>query len=119
MSESTPTPLPGAEARASLPVVVKEGLDPSVARRRHTIFLSVTAAIVIAVIALAHSVLLPFVLALVIAYVLAPAVAWVERKRVPRALAIILVYVVVLGSFGVFIRLLTPRVAQELATFRR
>src|SRR6185436_7519365 len=60
-----------------------------------------------------------FVLALVIAYVLTPAVAWVERKRVPRAVAIILVYVVVLGSFGLFIRLSTPRVAQELASFRR
>ncbi|MBX3209554.1 MAG: AI-2E family transporter [Labilithrix sp.] len=89
------------------------------ARRRHTTFLAVSAAIAVAVLVAASSVLLPFVLALVIAYVLTPAVAWVERKRVPRALAIILVYVVVLGSFGVVVRLVAPRVAQEVANFRR
>ena len=49
---------------------------------------------------LAHAVILPFVLALVIAYLLTPLVAWVEKKRVPRAAAIILVYVVVLGTLG-------------------
>ncbi|MDF2694936.1 MAG: hypothetical protein K0S65_3319 [Labilithrix sp.] len=115
MSDLT-DPTPGGEPA---PIVV-EGMAPApVARRRHTIFVAVSAAIAVAVIALAHSVLLPFVLALVIAYVLTPAVAWVERKRVPRAVAIILVYVLVLGSFGLFIRLSTPRVAQELASFRR
>ena len=55
------------------------------ARRRHSIFLAITAAIAVGVILLAHSVMRPFVLAFVIAYVLTPAVAWVERKRVPRA----------------------------------
>lgn len=89
------------------------------ARRRHTIFLSATGALVVAVLVLAHSVLLPFVLALVIAYVLEPLVAWVEAKRVPRAAAIILVYVVVLGTLGVFVRFTAPRVGQELASLRR
>ncbi|MBX3217486.1 MAG: AI-2E family transporter [Labilithrix sp.] len=89
------------------------------ARRRHRTFLAVSAAVAVVVIVAARSVLLPFVLALVIAYVLTPAVVWVERKRVPRALAIILVYVVVLGSLGAFVRLGAPRVAQEVATFRR
>lgn len=89
------------------------------ARRRHAIFLAVSAALVVAVVVAARSVLLPFVLALVIAYVLTPAVAWVEHKRVPRALAIILVYVVALGSLGVSVRVGAPRVAQEVASFRR
>lgn len=89
------------------------------ARRRHTIFLVTCALVAAAVIVLAHDVLLPFVLALVIAYVLTPLVAWVEKKRVPRALAIIIVYVVVLGSLGLFIRLTAPRVAQELGNLRR
>ena len=89
------------------------------ARRRHTIFLVVISAIALAVIALAHAVMLPFVLALVIAYLLTPLVAWVERKRVPRAAAIILVYVVVLGTIGTFVRLTAPRVGQELASLRR
>ena len=89
------------------------------ARRRQRIFLGVTALIALAVIVAAHSVLLPFVLALVIAYVLTPLVAWVERKKVPRGLAIILVYIVVLGVLGAFLRLTAPRLAGELAGLRR
>jgi predicted PurR-regulated permease PerM len=90
-----------------------------VARRRHMLFLGGSAAIVIAIVIAAHSVLLPFVLALVIAYVLTPLVAWVERKRVPRAAAIILVYVVVLGTMGIFVRFTAPRVGMELVNLRR
>jgi predicted PurR-regulated permease PerM len=89
------------------------------AKRRHAIFVGVTAAIAIAVIIAANSILLPFILALVIAYVLTPLVAWVERKKVPRAVAIILVYVVVLGLLGGFLRLTAPRIAGELAGLRR
>lgn len=89
------------------------------ARRRQRIFLGVTALIALAVILAAHTVLLPFVLALVIAYVLTPLVAWVERKKVPRGVAIILVYVVVLGGLGTFLRLTAPRIAGELAGLRR
>ncbi|MCL2724156.1 MAG: AI-2E family transporter [Polyangiaceae bacterium] len=89
------------------------------ARRRHGIFLGVSAAIAVAVVLVSHAVLLPFVLALVIAYVLTPAVAWVEKRRVSRAVAVILVYVVVLGSLGTILRLGAPRVAQELAGLRR
>lgn len=89
------------------------------AKRRHTVFLLASAAVVLGVLVLAHSVLLPFVLALVIAYLLTPLVAWVEKRRVPRAAAIVLVYVVVLGTLGVFVRLTAPRVGQELASLRR
>jgi len=89
------------------------------AKRRHTLFLAGSAAIALAVIVLAHSVLLPFVLALVIAYVLTPLVAWVEARRVPRAAAIILVYVMVLGTLGVFVRFTAPRVGMELVNLRR
>ena len=99
-------------------MIIDDGLARE-ARRRHTIFLVVCAAIAAAVIYAAHSVLMPFVLALVIAYVLTPLVAWVETRRVPRAVAIILVYVLVLGTLGVFIRFTAPRVGQELASLRR
>ena len=88
------------------------------ARRRHTIFLVVMSMVALAIVTLAHAVVLPFVLALVIAYLLTPLVAWVEKRRVPRAAAIILVYVVVLGALGTFVRLTAPRVGQELASLR-
>jgi predicted PurR-regulated permease PerM len=89
------------------------------AKRRHTLFLLGSAAVVGAILVLAQSVLLPFVLALVIAYLLTPLVAWVETRRIPRAAAIVLVYVVVLGTLGVFVRVTAPRVGQELASLRR
>lgn len=88
-------------------------------RRSRWIFLGVTAALATAVIVAAHDVLLPFVLALLIAYLLTPAVAWFEKKRLPRAGAIVLVYVLVLGTLGVFVRFSAPRVAYELANLRR
>jgi len=99
-------------------MIIDDGLARE-ARARHTKFLAISGAIALGVLLLAHSVLLPFVLALVIAYLLTPLVAWVESRRVSRAVAIILVYVVVLGTLGAFIRLTAPRVGQELASLRR
>jgi predicted PurR-regulated permease PerM len=92
--------------------------DP--ARRGRTVFLAISAGIALSVVVLAHEVLLPFVLALVIAYLLAPLVTWVERRLyLRRAFAILVVYVVVLGTLGGAIRLAAPRVGQELASLRR
>ncbi|MFO0676382.1 MAG: AI-2E family transporter [Polyangiaceae bacterium] len=85
---------------------------------RRVVFLAVSAALAVATIVAAHDVLLPFVLALLIAYVLTPLVAWCETKGFPRALAIISVYVLVLGSFGTFVRGVTPRMASELRALR-
>ena len=99
-------------------MMIDDGLARD-ARTRHTRFLVVSALIAVAVLVLAHSVLLPFVLALVIAYLLTPLVAWVESRKVSRAVAIILVYVLVLGTLAAFIRFTAPRVGQELASLRR
>ncbi len=83
------------------------------------LLLTVTAAVLITIIAVAHEVMTPFVMALVIAYVLTPAVSWVERRRVPRGWAIALVYVIVLGSLAIFVRLSAPRVGQEIGNLGR
>jgi predicted PurR-regulated permease PerM len=72
----------------------------------------------VAAIVTAHEVMLPFVLALVIAYVLTPLVSSVEQRRVPRALAVLLVYAAVLGSIGGFLRGVTPRIALEFRALR-
>ena len=81
--------------------------------RRRTIFLAVSAVCVVAVIIAARQVLLPFVLALVVAYVLTPAVRRVEQARVPRWAAILLVYAATLGSIGGFVALIVPRLVTE------
>lgn len=86
---------------------------------RKPVLLTVTAAVIITVVALAHEVMFPFVMALVLAYVLTPAVAFVERRKVKRGAAIVIVYVAVLGTLGGFIRLAAPRIGQELGSLGR
>jgi predicted PurR-regulated permease PerM len=67
-----------------------------------------------AVVIVAHEVMLPFVLALLVAYVFTPLVAIVERRRVPRPLAVIVVYAAVFGSIGCLLREIAPRIALEV-----
>src|SRR5271165_773869 len=85
--------------------------------RRH-VFLGVSAALAVAVMVAAHEVMLPFILAAVIAYVLTPLVAMAERRRLPRPVAVLLVYAVVLGSIGGFARGVAPRIALEFRNLR-
>jgi predicted PurR-regulated permease PerM len=84
---------------------------PSTWQRR--VFLGVSAAAAVVVLVAARAVLLPFVLALVVAYVLTPAVRRAERLRVPRWIAILLVYAVSLGAIGGFVSVIVPRLVLE------
>ena len=83
---------------------------------RKPLLLAISAVVVVGVMVLAHEVMAPFVMALVIAYVLTPAVGFVERRVKRRGLAIVIVYVAVLGSIGLFVRLAAPRIGQELSS---
>ena len=76
--------------------------------RERIIFLSISAALVVALLWWSSEVLLPFILALVIAYVLTPLVALCERGRIPRAASILLVYAVTLGLIYVSIAAIAP-----------
>ncbi len=82
-------------------------------------FLICSASAAVAVVLAAREVLLPFVLALVIAYVLTPFVAWFERKKVGRTAAILLVYAIVLGSLAGFVWGVAPRMGRELGGLRK
>jgi predicted PurR-regulated permease PerM len=68
---------------------------------------------VLAIVLAGSAILLPFLLAAVVAYVLFPAVRAVERLRVPRWVAIILVYIVTLGSITAFSWATIPRFLSE------
>ncbi|MEJ7601424.1 MAG: AI-2E family transporter [Kofleriaceae bacterium] len=75
---------------------------------------------VVFVVYIGRSVLLPFVFAGLIAYVLAPVIrAMSERKdgtrRMPRGLAIIICYLVFLGLVVGFMFLLVPRLSKDVA----
>jgi predicted PurR-regulated permease PerM len=86
---------------------------------KRPVFFGVTALGIVAVVYEAREVMLPFVLAVLIAYVLTPLGAWAERRRLHRGAAIVLVYVVLLGGVGAFVRLTTPRMGMELVGLRR
>ncbi len=72
------------------------------------------------VIFLGRSVILPFVFAALIAYVLAPVVRWMSERpdgtrRMPRGLAIILCYLLFLAAVTGFLFLLVPRLSSDVA----
>jgi predicted PurR-regulated permease PerM len=77
------------------------------------LFLALSACAVVALIVAARAVLLPFVLALVVAYVLTPSVCRVERLRIPRWIAILVVYALSLGAVGGFVSVIVPRLVLE------
>jgi predicted PurR-regulated permease PerM len=81
--------------------------------RDRIVFLSVSFVVLVLFLAWAREVLLPFILALVIAYVLTPLVALCERLRLPRSISILLVYVVVIGSIYSSVSTLAPRLYKE------
>src|SRR5262249_22722860 len=71
-----------------------------------------------------REVLLPFVLACMIAYILAPVVnrmsSWRFRGRaMPRGLAVIICYVVLLTGLGVFFGGFLPKLSGDLANLGR
>jgi predicted PurR-regulated permease PerM len=92
--------------------------EPSPPRWRRSLFLGASALVAAAVVLAAHDVILPFVLAILIAYVLTPLVATVEQRRVPRPLAVVVVYAVVLGSIGGLLNEIAPRIALEFKNLR-
>jgi predicted PurR-regulated permease PerM len=75
---------------------------------------------VVLVLILGREVLLPFVFAGLIAYILTPVVHWmVDRpdgtRRVPRGLAIVVCYLVFISLVAGFLFLLVPRLSRDVA----
>lgn len=87
--------------------------------RGRIVFLSVSGLLVLGVLLWTREVLLPFLLAVITAYVLTPAVAACEKVRVPRGLAIVLVYAVTIGALYGSISAVAPRIAAEGQSFVR
>lgn len=62
---------------------------------------------------LLRAVVVPFLLALVLAYFLNPAVAYLERRRLPRSASVCLVFALFLLASGALLTFLVPSVQQE------
>jgi predicted PurR-regulated permease PerM len=86
---------------------------------RRVLFLSLSAVGLVALLVWTAEVLLPFILALIVAYVLTPAVAACERLRVPRSLAILIVYAVTGALFYLGIAAMAPRIVDETVQLAR
>lgn len=79
---------------------------------------------VILVVVLARQVILPFIFALLIAYILAPLVDRMSvradgKKRMHRGLAIIICYIVLLAAMASFVSILLPRLSNDVARIGR
>ncbi len=81
-------------------------------------------AFAVLVVYLARSVILPFVFALLIAYILAPIVERMSvrkdgRKRMPKGLAILICYLVLIAAIAGFVVILAPRLSKDGARIGR
>src|SRR5262245_6650539 len=81
--------------------------------QRRIIFLASSARFVVGAVWATREVVLPFVLAMIIAYVLTPLVAWCERRGLRRSVSIVAVYLVTLSTLGGAVALIAPRIYQE------
>ena len=64
-----------------------------------------------------HDILLPFILAFLISYLLSPLVDFLEKKKLPRSLATILVLLCFISIFIVIIAYLSPMVKDQVTAF--
>ncbi len=99
-------------------------LGPVGSRRRRLLFLGVSFAGAVAVLVAFREVLAPFALAVILAYVLAPVVEWMQRARVggralPRWAAVVLLYIALLSGLALSIAFAVPRLAAEVQRLAR
>jgi AI-2 transport protein TqsA len=77
-----------------------EGYSSRIGAR--SLFVGAAAVIVLAGLKAAQSLVIPFLLALFLAIICAPAVSWMTRRRVPAGLAVLVVVIVLLAMFTGF-----------------
>ncbi|MBI4703074.1 MAG: AI-2E family transporter [Deltaproteobacteria bacterium] len=82
-------------------------------RRARLTFLTASAVGFAAIVIVGQGVLLPFLLAVLLAYALFPLVRQVERPRIPRWVAILVVYAVTIGAAAGFAWATVPRLFAE------
>ena len=87
-------------------------------------FFVVWGLVLLATVIVFRAVLMPFALAIVIAYVLAPVAAQLQKIRIakwqlPRWVAVLGMYLVLLASLGIFTALGAPRLVREIEGLTR
>lgn len=113
-----PVAAPVSEPAAGKTPTAAGARPVSVPDRRRTIFFAVSAAVLVAILAVFREVLLPFILAATLAYVFAPVVDAMDRLRfrgrpMPRWVAVLVFYVALLATLVGLGALAAPRIATE------
>jgi len=104
------------------PVEVPEGMAPTpvvVPRGVQLVLLGASLLAIWAAISTARTVVLIFTIAGMTALILNPIVAYLHRRRIPRGLAILLVYLSLFAGAGVTGYLLSSPISDQLAAFRQ
>jgi len=91
-----------------------EASPEGVPKRARAVFLGATAAFAVTMMVAGHAVMLPFLLAVLVAYVLFPIVRRVERRGLPRWAAILLVYLLAVGGMVGFVWSVVPTLYDEM-----
>ncbi|MBJ6362994.1 AI-2E family transporter [Paenibacillus sp. GCM10012307] len=65
------------------------------------------------------AVLAPFLIAMIISYVLNPVVSLLADRRVPRSIAVLLIYAVFCGAFAVVLMNIIPMLLEQMETLNR
>ena len=86
---------------------------------RHTARLWGSLAFILIIVIVFRSVIMPFALALLVAYILAPLLSYLSKLQIkgwhaPRFVWIILVYIVLLGLIVLFFTALVPRLSNDI-----
>ena len=87
--------------------------------RGRILFLTISGVVVVTLFVAVREVLLPFIIAMIIAYVLTPLVQLCERARMPRSVSILAVYAVTLSLIYVSAAAIAPRLYAETINLAR
>ena len=86
-------------------------------RYRTDVLIAVGALLLLALAVFFRQILTPLAVALALAYVLNPIMRWAQRHRVPRGLAVTLIFLALLGAFVLIVLFAVPPLVGQLYDF--
>jgi predicted PurR-regulated permease PerM len=90
------------------------GRSPGVSAQRQALFWTSILALFILLLWLLSSILVPFVLGMAIAYFLDPVAAWLQRRRLSRTVATLVILVAFYGVGLMLVLLLAPTIFEQI-----
>jgi predicted PurR-regulated permease PerM len=99
--------------------MVKLPGDPGAPRAVRVVYLGVVLCTLVVLLWVAWRVMMPFVFAGALAYLLAPLVNWLEHRRIHRALGVLISYALVAIAVAALILYLLPMAVQQSLTLVR